>query len=263
MHHSIIFKLSKTLLIPVYPSQKWLCNQLYRVYMLHTGLLVSIFLLFSGFVIYPSNVPTYWKWLIYVNPIHWANVLFCKYQFSEGYRDPCSNYRSQLPFCDQFPTMTVGKAYLTFYELSEDAKRTWLPYAILLGWIVLANFLALWGLKNIEFIGTSQSLPYLKKTPKIKDYDDGSESELQTQNTNSNRSDEFSRYSTPQNLYSEHEHSNTSIKEYHIGMEENGLGIPVEPVTLLFENLSFSRCVPPSSATTIFQGALDFSSSTS
>ncbi|KAJ0078484.1 hypothetical protein Patl1_23940 [Pistacia atlantica] len=220
------------------------------------GLLVSIFLLFSGFVIYPSNVPTYWKWLIYVNPIHWANVLFCKYQFSEGYRDPCSNYRTQLPFCDQFPTMTVGKAYLTFYELSEDAKRTWLPYAILLGWIVLANFLALWGLKNIEFTGTSQSLPYLRKTPKIKDYDDDSESELQTQNTNGNSLDEFSRYSTPQNLYSEHDNPNTSIKEYHIDMEENGIGIPVEPVTLLFENLSFSRCVPPASATTIFQGVL-------
>ncbi|XP_031252447.1 ABC transporter G family member 43-like isoform X1 [Pistacia vera] len=214
------------------------------------GLLVSIFLLFSGFVIYPSNVPTYWKWLIYVNPIHWANVLFCKYQFSEGYRDPCSNYRTQLPFCDQFPTMTVGKAYLTFYELSEDAKRTWLPYAILLGWIVLANFLALWGLKNIEFTGTSQSLPYLRKTPKIKDYDDDSESELQTQNTNGNSLDEFSRYSAPQNLYSEHDHPNTSIKEYHIDMEESGLGIPVEPVTLLFENLSFSRYVEGSNEST-------------
>lgn len=247
------------MLIPVYPFQRWLCNQLNRVHMLHTGLLVSIFLLFSGFVIYPSNVPTYWKWLIYVNPLHWANVLFCKHQFSEGYRDPCSNYLRQLPFCDQFPTMTAGKAYLTFCELSEDAKRTWLPYAILLGWIVLANFLALWGLHNIEFTGASQSLPYLRKTPKIRNYDDDdSENEFQMRNANSNISNNFSRHSAPQNLYSEHDQSNTTINEYHVDMEKNALGIPVEPVTLLFEDLSFSRCVPPSSETKIYPGALGF-----
>ncbi|KAJ6380426.1 hypothetical protein OIU76_016984 [Salix suchowensis] len=63
------------------------------------GLLVSIFLLLCGFVIYPSNMPTYWKWLVYVNPIHWANVSFCRFQFSEGYSDPSSNYLGQLPFC--------------------------------------------------------------------------------------------------------------------------------------------------------------------
>ncbi|KAJ6359588.1 hypothetical protein OIU77_003734 [Salix suchowensis] len=48
------------------------------------GLLVSIFLLLCGFVIYPSNMPTYWKWLVYVNPIHWANVSFCRKMKNNG-----------------------------------------------------------------------------------------------------------------------------------------------------------------------------------
>ncbi|GMY21981.1 Brefeldin A resistance protein [Fagus crenata] len=120
------------------------------------GLLVSVFLLFSSFVIYPSNIPAFWKWLVYSNPIHWANVSFCKIQFNKGYTDPCSKYLGELPFLDQFPSMTVGNAYLVFYELSQDAKIPWLPYVILLGWIGIANLLTVLGLKKIEFMGTSQ-----------------------------------------------------------------------------------------------------------
>ncbi|CAI0551897.1 unnamed protein product [Linum tenue] len=131
------------------------------------GLLVSTFLLFSGFVIYPSKIPTYWKWLVHVNPIHWANISFCRLQFLEGYTDPCSDYLGHLPYCDQFPRMTVGKAYLKFYELSGDTGRPWLPYTILLGWIAMVNFFALLGLKKIEFRGISQSLPHLRRNARV------------------------------------------------------------------------------------------------
>lgn len=225
------------------------------------GLFVSIFLLFSGFVIYPSNIPTYWKWLLYVNPIHWANVSFCRFQFKEGYRESCSNYLGQLPFCDQFPTMTVGKAYLAFYELSEYAERTWLPYVILLGWTFIANFLALLGLKNIEFAGTSQSLPYLKRYPIISKYRDHSGSEspiISNYRDNSDRGSQSynsfsfnssaSKYSGPQNSGTGYGNTKENgrverwIKEFRINLDANGLGIPVEPVTLLFEGLSFTRC---------------------
>ncbi|KAL6324023.1 hypothetical protein AAG906_006294 [Vitis piasezkii] len=213
-----------------------------------SGLLISISLLFSGFVIFPSNVPAYWKWLIYVNPIHSANILFCRLQFNNGYTDPCSNYLGQLPFCDQFPTMTVGKAYLNFYELTENSKRPWLPYAILLGWTVIANLLALLGLKKIEFTEMSQSLPHLKRTPVIGNFVEDTDTEFQSFNTYSGQSSDYatSRYSRPKNSWSGHGKMNNSsgdekwIEEFHVDLERKGLGIPVEPVTLLFENLSFT-----------------------
>ncbi|OMO86213.1 hypothetical protein CCACVL1_09721 [Corchorus capsularis] len=214
------------------------------------GLFVSVFLLFSGFVIYPSNIPIYWKWLLYGNPIHWANVLFCKLQFSEAYTNPCSNYLGQLPFCDQFPTMTVGKAYLNFYELSAHSKKTYLPYLIILGWIILTNFLALLALRKIEFTEISQSLPYIRKTTTIHSYkSDDAQSEFQSQDSKSEQLNYSgtSAYCGQQNSLSEQGEIEENgsfdkwIEEFHTDFERNGLGIPVEHVTLLFEDLSFTR----------------------
>ena len=61
---------------------------------------------------------------------------------------------------------------MVFYELSQDAKIPWLPYVILLGWIGIANLLIVLGLKKIEFMGMSQSLSRLKKTPIIRKYEE-------------------------------------------------------------------------------------------
>ncbi|KAI6695438.1 hypothetical protein NL676_023148 [Syzygium grande] len=209
------------------------------------GLLVSIFLLFSGFVIYPSNVPVYWKWLVRANPIHWANILFCKIQFENDYQDPCSSYQSQLAFCDQFPNMTVGKAYLAFYQLSEDAEKPWLPYAVLIGWTFVANFLGLLGLKKIEFTGTSQSLPSIRSSPTISYYKGDMESEFQSLEIHNEQTNSFtaSPYSGQQR-YGKMRHDGGVekwVEEFRVDMERNELGIPVEPITLLFEDLSFMR----------------------
>ncbi|XAR52732.1 Sulfate-transporting ATPase [Bertholletia excelsa] len=212
------------------------------------GLLVSIFLLFSGFVIYPSNVPTYWKWLIYVNPLHWANVSYCRLQF-EVYTEPCSNYLGQLPFCEQYPDMTVGKAYLIFYELYEDGKRPWSPYAILVGATVIANLLALLGLKKIEFTGTSQSLPHLKKASALSNLKGDAGSELQSASSYDKNSKGFNIYLNARAYNSQPTHGEEEdnsgvekwIEEVRVDLERTGLGIPVEPVSLLFEDMSFTR----------------------
>ncbi|PON98277.1 ABC transporter, G [Trema orientale] len=115
-----------------------------------------------------------------------------------------------------FPTMTVGNAFLAFYELSGDAKRTWLPYAIPLAWIVITSLLTLLGLKKMQFAETSQSLPHLKNSPAIGRYKEG--------------------YNKMKDNVGE-----KWIHELHDDLERDGLGIPVEPVTLIFEDLSFSR----------------------
>lgn len=218
--------------------------------MLVAGLIVSIFLLFSGFVIYPSNIPSYWKWLMYVNPIHWANVSFCDLQFAKGYTDPCSNHLNQLPFCNSFPTMTVGKAYLTFNELSKDSGKPWLPYVILLGWTAVTMLSALVALKTIEFTGASSSLPHQKKTPTISKYQEDSESGLSSLDSYDEVSDNLSvsrhaRTGAPMFSPSEVEDREgrieNCIEEFRIDMEWDRLGIPVVPVTLEFMNFSFTR----------------------
>ncbi|KAF8015336.1 hypothetical protein BT93_H0982 [Corymbia citriodora subsp. variegata] len=210
-----------------------------------SGLVVSIFLLFSGFVIYPSNVPYYWKWLVQANPIHWANVLYCKLQFENNYQDPCSSFQSQLAICAQFPHMTVGKAYLKYYQLSKDAENPWLPYVVLIGSIFIANFLGLLGLKNIEFPGTSQSLPSIRSSPTISNYKEDIETEFQSVESHNEQTNSFeaSQYSEQQRSGKIRDNVGVEkwIEEFRVDMERNGLGIPVEPITLLFENLSFVR----------------------
>ncbi|KAL3515901.1 hypothetical protein ACH5RR_022803 [Cinchona calisaya] len=212
------------------------------------GLLVSIFLLFSGFVIYPSNIPIYWKWLIYVNPIHWANISYCRLHF-QYYVDQCSNYQAQLPFCDQFPSSTVGNAYLLYYELSKDTFRPWLPYAVLIGCTVAMNMLALWGLKTLEFTGINQSLPHLKRSAAVTNFRKDRESESLSSGSASDHLEEL--YPTidnrPQNIQptfvEETDKSGIErwIEDFCINIERKELGIPVEPVCLLFEDLSFKR----------------------
>lgn len=208
------------------------------------GLLVSIFLLFSGFVIYPSNVPTTLKWLIYVNPIHWANVSFCKIQF-ENYRDSCSKYESELPFCRLYPHMTVGKAYLTFFELSEDAESPWLPYVILAAWILLANSLALLGLKTIQFAGVSQSLPSSTASPVISKYREDTESEYNSLQSLSSHARHLrsASYSGRQCYGMTKDTGGVErwIQEFRVELEKSELGIPVKPFSIVFEDLSFTR----------------------
>ncbi|KAJ6434620.1 hypothetical protein OIU84_018186 [Salix udensis] len=176
-------------------------------------------------------------------------AMLMEFQFIEGYSDPSSNYLGQLPFFDQFPTKTVGKAYLSSYELSEDSKRPWLPYVILLGWIAFANILTLFGLKNIEFVERSQSLPYVRKSTTAYNYEEDAGSEFQSNYSFSENSEKYdaSTYPSPQSsgtIYRKMKKNgkvDAWMKEFRVDIERNGLGIPVKPVTLLFEGLSFTR----------------------
>ncbi|RCV18807.1 hypothetical protein SETIT_3G332900v2 [Setaria italica] len=218
------------------------------------GLIVSIFLLFSGFVIYPSNIPQYWRWLMQINPIRWANISFCNQQFSNGYKDSCIKYLNQLTFCKGNPAMTSGEAYLIYAELFTSVSgKPYVPYIILIGWTLLALLMALVFLNKIDFSQISQSVPQINERKFSKNYLYDVEVYSRSLDGYMEDSTESGRYKSqePPKLASSStivisEGENGSVgswrEEFRVEVESEHLTIPVTPITLTFLDLSFFRC---------------------
>ncbi|CAL4898614.1 unnamed protein product [Urochloa decumbens] len=218
------------------------------------GLIVSIFLLFSGFVIYPSDIPQYWRWLMQINPIRWANISFCNQQFSNGYKDSCIKYPNQLTFCKGNPAMTSGKAYLIYAELFTSVSgKPYVPYMILIGWTLLALLMALVFLNKLEFSQISQSVPQINERGFSKNYLYDVEvysSSLDGYMEDSIESGRYKSLETPKlassfrTVISEGENGSVGSwrEEFRIQVKSEHLTIPVTPITLTFLDLSFVRC---------------------
>jgi hypothetical protein len=135
---------------------------------------------------------------------------------------------------------------LLFYEIYEDALRPWLPYAILIGWTVLMNVLALLGLKKLEFKGVNQSLPNLRKSPVISNFREDSESESSSVSSHNKHTEDFSSsIDTRLDISSATMRDNGSVEswveDFQNDFQRSNLGLPVAPVSLVFEDLSFTR----------------------
>uniref|UniRef100_J3NE90 ABC transporter domain-containing protein n=1 Tax=Oryza brachyantha TaxID=4533 RepID=J3NE90_ORYBR len=216
------------------------------------GLVVSIFLLFSGFVIYPYNIPHYWKWLMHINPIRWANLSFCDQQFSNGYKESCKEYPEQLNFCKGYRHMVVGKAYLIYAELLTNVSKYHLvPYAIIIGWILFVQLLALMSLNKIEFSEMSHYVPSINKRKLSKNYLYDLETYESSCDDYLEGSIESGRYeflglpklaSKTAKIMSEDGSDGSWMEESGVETQPAHLSIPVMPVTLTFMDLSFSRC---------------------
>ncbi|XP_072148351.1 pleiotropic drug resistance protein TUR2-like [Setaria viridis] len=221
---------------------------------LHAGLIVSIFLLFSGFVIYPSNIPQYWRWLMQINPIRWANISFCNQQFSNGYKDSCIKYPNQLTFCKGNPAMTSGEAYLIYAELFTSVSgKPYVPYIILIGWTLLALLMALVFLNKIDFSQISQSVPQINERKFSKNYLYDVEVYSRSLDGYMEDSTESGRYKSQEPpklatsstiVISEGENGSVGSwrEEFRVEVESEHLTIPVKPITLTFLDLSFFRC---------------------
>lgn len=142
--------------------------------------------------------------------------------------------------------MTVGKAYLIFYELYEGYSKPWLPFVIILGWILIINTLAWLGLHKAKFTETSQSLPSHSKTPAVNNYSDNNDSGSQSINCNDENSKDYndsirSSFSSANGKMKGNRVDDEWTEEFRVDLETDELSIPVEPVTLLFEDISFNR----------------------
>ncbi|TVU49709.1 hypothetical protein EJB05_01035, partial [Eragrostis curvula] len=218
------------------------------------GLIVSIFLLFSGFVIYPSNIPHYWKWLMHINPIRWANISFCDQQFLGGYKDPCNKYVNHLTFCTGNTTMASGKAFMLYAQLVTSVSgKHWVSYMILIVWTLFAQFMAFLSLNKIFFSQMSQSVPQINERKFSKNilYDvESYSSSLDGGMEGSFGSGRYKSLEIPnlesrstKRMYEDDSGSVHSWMEEYVGeTESEQLTIPVMPITLTFLDISFFRC---------------------
>ncbi|GJP69391.1 hypothetical protein CLOP_g325 [Closterium sp. NIES-67] len=50
----------------------------------HGGLVVITFLLFTGFLLTKPNIPAWWIWMYYVNPLQYGVTAICINEFLSG-----------------------------------------------------------------------------------------------------------------------------------------------------------------------------------
>ncbi|TVU32503.1 hypothetical protein EJB05_24234, partial [Eragrostis curvula] len=234
------------------------------------GLIVSIFLLFSGFVIYPSNIPHYWKWLMHINPIRWANLSFCDQQFLGGYKDPCNKYVNHLNFCTGNTTMASGKAYMLYAQLLTSVLgKPWVSYMILIGWTLFAQFMAFVSLHKIVFSQMSQSVPQMNERKFSKNILYHLESHSSSLDGGVEGSFGSGRYKpleipnlesrSTKGIYDDDSGSVRSwMEEYIAETESEQLTIPVTPITLTFLDISFSGFSRDRCGTVTKEYAFDF-----
>lgn len=118
------------------------------------GLLVTMFILFAGFLLPRLEVPKYWLWMYYMDPIQWGITALLINQFnSDSYSQLCGDVtdRTNIPQCIGRDNQTIGHAFLArgqFYT-----SNSWIAVAILVlcGWLVLWNFLTYLALSRIQY----------------------------------------------------------------------------------------------------------------
>mmetsp|Transcript_3324 Transcript_3324/g.5465 ORF Transcript_3324/g.5465 Transcript_3324/m.5465 type:complete len:1454 (+) Transcript_3324:67-4428(+) len=98
----------------------------------------------SGFIVYPSTIPGYWKWLYYVNPMAWAMQGMASNQFLS------SKYSDYVCEMDG-STFSLGESALEARGW-ESGGRVWIGYtfAFLIPYTIVFGLVTLLALKYIR-----------------------------------------------------------------------------------------------------------------
>ncbi|KAH7447131.1 hypothetical protein KP509_01G092800 [Ceratopteris richardii] len=117
------------------------------------GIMVTLFILFAGFLIPRLQVPKYWIWVFYLNPLQWAITALVINEYNSGaYSLLCRDIPNLalLPQCNGRGDQTIGHAYLARGQFF--ISRVWIVISILmlLAWVVVWNLLTYFALKTIQ-----------------------------------------------------------------------------------------------------------------
>nr|CCA19156.1 ATPbinding Cassette (ABC) Superfamily putative [Albugo laibachii Nc14] len=129
---------------------------------------VSFFLLFSGNIILPDLIPSYWRWVYWFNPLAWA-------------------LRSALvnEFHDERYTLAQRETALRRVQISKGPEYIWIGIGVLLGYYVIFTLLSTAALHWIRYETTVTT----EATAVEEDYYSYREPEANLTQTNENEKD--------------------------------------------------------------------------
>ncbi|KAG6540811.1 hypothetical protein Mapa_017836 [Marchantia paleacea] len=113
------------------------------------GLLVAIFILFSGFLVPRNITPKYWVWAFYIDPLQQAISALLINEFnSKSYKLLCRDVPdlTKIGQCNGLPDETVGHAFLIRLQFYTETKWIGVSIAVMVGWLIvwsLINYVAL------------------------------------------------------------------------------------------------------------------------
>ncbi|KAH7282783.1 hypothetical protein KP509_35G047300 [Ceratopteris richardii] len=137
------------------------------------GVFVTLFILFAGFLMPRLQVPKYWVWFYYINPLQWAITALMISEYGSGtYSKLCSEvYKPPppaplLPQCAERDNETYGRAFLEAGEFF--VSEGWIAVALfmLFAWLVVWNCLTYYALTRIQhkkILRTGKSINEEKK----------------------------------------------------------------------------------------------------
>lgn len=106
-------------------------------------LLYLLLTLTSGFIVFPSAIPSYWKWLFWANPMAWAQQGMASNQFLSS---KFSGYS-----CDvDGVTFTLGQAALDLRGWHEEKGWIGYTFAFLVPYTLLFGFVTWYALRYIR-----------------------------------------------------------------------------------------------------------------
>eukprot|EP00250_Pteridium_aquilinum_P022489 c25391_g2_i1 orf=308-5194(-) len=120
---------------------------------LFTGILVSLFILFAGFLVPSSKVPKFWIWMYYLDPMQWAITALVINEYNSGtHSQLCKDVkdRTKITLCNTRLDQTVGHAYLEAGGFFTSNNWIVVSIVFLCGWLVLWNFLTYLALSKIQ-----------------------------------------------------------------------------------------------------------------
>ncbi|RLN61611.1 hypothetical protein BBJ29_007857 [Phytophthora kernoviae] len=102
------------------------------------SLLISI--LFSGFVVTRTQLPGWFVWIYWIDPISWGLRSLAVSQYRHDTFDQCVVSEGGTNYCTTYG-MNMGEYYLNFYDI--QTERSWIVYGVIFNVVVYFLFMLL------------------------------------------------------------------------------------------------------------------------
>ncbi|KAG6950035.1 hypothetical protein JG687_00014482 [Phytophthora cactorum] len=86
-----------------------------------------IFIIFAGFVITESQIPTYFIWLYWMTPVSWTLRALVVIEYRSRDLDVCEY--GDINYCAEFDGLRMGEYYLQLYDFKTE--RVWILYCVI------------------------------------------------------------------------------------------------------------------------------------